>query len=32
LELADRGDNPIYLRLTQEDGTHAWTSPIYIFR
>jgi len=26
------GDNPLYLRLTQEDGTRAWTSPIYVFR
>ena len=26
------GDNPIYIRLTQEDGTRAWTSPIYVYR
>lgn len=26
------GDNPIYIRLTQEDGTRAWTSPVYVFR
>ncbi|MEO1017196.1 MAG: DUF3604 domain-containing protein [Pseudomonadota bacterium] len=26
------GDNPIYVRLTQEDGTRAWTSPVYVFR
>lgn len=32
IELAGKGDNPIYLRLTQEDGTRAWTSPIYIYR
>lgn len=25
-------DNPFYLRLTQEDGTRAWTSPIYVYR
>ncbi|MCI5078114.1 DUF3604 domain-containing protein [Oricola sp.] len=25
-------DNPIYVRVTLEDGTRAWTSPIYIFR
>ncbi len=25
-------DNPVYIRLTQEDGTRAWTSPIYVFR
>ena len=24
------GDNPIYIRLTQEDGHMAWTSPIYL--
>jgi hypothetical protein len=32
LDLTDTDDNPIYLRLTQEDGTRAWTSPIYLFR
>ena len=32
VELSASGDNPIYLRLTQEDGTRAWTSPIYIYR
>ncbi|MEO0681143.1 MAG: DUF3604 domain-containing protein [Pseudomonadota bacterium] len=32
IELLGSGDNPIYLRLTQEDGTRAWTSPIYVFR
>lgn len=26
------GDNPVYLRLTQEDGTLAWTSPVYLYR
>lgn len=30
--LKDDGDNPIYIRLTQEDGTRAWTSPIYVYR
>ena len=30
--LEDDGDNPVYIRLTQEDGTLAWTSPIYIYR
>lgn len=25
-----KGDNPVYLRVTQEDGHMAWTSPIYI--
>ncbi len=24
------GDNPIYVRVTQEDGHLAWTSPVYI--
>lgn len=32
IRLYDIGDNPIFIRLTQEDGTRAWTSPIYIFR
>ena len=25
-------DNPYYVRVTLEDGTQAWSSPIYIFR
>jgi hypothetical protein len=24
------GDNPIYIRMAQEDGHMAWTSPIYL--
>jgi len=32
VELKSTGDNPIFLRLTQEDGTLAWTSPIYVYR
>lgn len=32
IELRNTGDNPIFIRLTQEDGTCAWTSPIYIYR
>nr|WP_306266974.1 DUF3604 domain-containing protein [Pararhizobium sp. IMCC3301] len=32
LDLKPDGDNPIYIRLEQEDGTRAWTSPIYLFR
>lgn len=32
VSLKDAGDNPIYIRLTQEDGTRAWTSPIYVYR
>jgi len=26
------GDNPIYIRVTQEDGHMAWTSPLYLVR
>ncbi|MEO3427374.1 hypothetical protein AAFN88_00855 [Pelagibius sp. CAU 1746] len=32
IELRTQGDNPIYIRVTQEDGTLAWTSPIYLYR
>jgi hypothetical protein len=32
IKLNDNGDNPIFVRLTQEDGTLAWTSPIYVYR
>ena len=32
INLNPKGDNPIFLRLTQEDGTLAWTSPIYVYR
>ena len=32
ININNSGDNPIFIRLTQEDGTIAWTSPIYIFR
>ena len=32
IELKSQGDNPIFVRLTQEDGTLAWTSPIYVYR
>ena len=32
IDLKGSGDNPIYIRLTQEDGTRAWTSPIYVYR
>lgn len=32
VDLRDSGDNPFYLRLTLEDGTRAWTSPIYVYR
>jgi hypothetical protein len=32
INLKTQGDNPIFIRVTQEDGTLAWTSPIYIYR
>ena len=32
ININNSGDNPIFIRLIQEDGTIAWTSPIYIFR
>ena len=32
IRLKNTDDNPIFIRLTQEDGTLAWTSPIYIYR
>lgn len=32
IAIKPEGDNALYIRLTQEDGTCAWTSPIYIFR
>jgi hypothetical protein len=25
-------DNPFYVRITLEDGTQAWSSPIYVLR
>lgn len=25
-------DNPFYVRVTLEDGTQAWTSPVYVYR
>ncbi len=32
IALKDRGDSPIFVRVTQEDGHIAWSSPIYFFR
>ncbi|WP_205648441.1 hypothetical protein [Acuticoccus kandeliae] len=32
IKLRPEGDNAIYIRVTQEDGTRGWTSPIYIYR
>lgn len=30
--LGEGADNPIYARITLEDGTRAWSSPIYVRR
>lgn len=27
-----QGDNPLWIRVTTEDGFQAWTSPIYLFK
>ena len=32
LKPADGQDNPFYVRVTMEDGTQAWTSPVYVLR
>ena len=32
IDLKSSGDNPIFIRMTQEDGTLTWTSPIYVYR
>jgi len=32
VEIRPGRDNPVYIKLTQEDGHVAWTSPIYFFR
>ncbi|MEM7168802.1 MAG: DUF3604 domain-containing protein [Pseudomonadota bacterium] len=32
LPLAPEGDNPLWLRITTEDGFNAWSSPIFIYR
>ena len=32
IDLKPAGDNPIFIRLTQQDGTLVWTSPIYVYR
>ena len=32
ISLKDKEDNPIYIRVFQEDGTYCWSSPIYIYR
>jgi hypothetical protein len=28
----NKGDNPIYIRVTQEDGHLAWSSPVYLVK
>ncbi|MDX1401919.1 MAG: DUF3604 domain-containing protein, partial [Kiloniellales bacterium] len=30
--LKQEADNPIWVRVTTEDGFQAWTSPVYLFR
>ncbi len=32
IALRGNGDNPLFVRLTQEDGHRAWSSPIYVYR
>ncbi|RTL73030.1 MAG: DUF3604 domain-containing protein [Hyphomicrobiales bacterium] len=32
VSLRDTGDNALYVRVQQEDGHRAWSSPIYLFR
>ena len=32
LPLSESGDNPIWVRVTTEDGFHAWSSPIFAYR
>ena len=32
IPVAARGDTPIWVRVTTEDGFNAWSSPIYLFR
>jgi hypothetical protein len=32
MPLRPRGDNPIWVRVTTDDGHNAWSSPIYIYR
>ncbi|MCZ6772036.1 MAG: DUF3604 domain-containing protein [Proteobacteria bacterium] len=32
IALKEKGDNAVFIRLIQEDGVIAWTSPIYVYR
>jgi hypothetical protein len=32
MSLSPKGDNPIWVRVTTEDGFNAWSSPIFLYR
>jgi hypothetical protein len=32
IELVTQRDNPLYVRVTHEDGHYSWSSPIYLIR
>ncbi len=32
IKLKPQGDTPLFVRVTQEDGHRAWSSPIYLFK
>ncbi len=32
VDIKEDGDNAFYLRVTEQDGNQAWSSPIYLFR
>jgi hypothetical protein len=32
LDLKPTGDNPIWVRVTTEDGFNAWSSPLFVYR
>ncbi len=32
IPIHDEGDNPLWIRVTTEDGHTAWSSPVYLFR
>ncbi len=32
ISLKPKGDNPIWVRVTTEDGFNAWSSPIFLYR
>lgn len=32
IKVRDKGDTRLYIRVQQEDGHRAWTSPVYLFR